>query len=229
MKLEQKFEAIRLRKEGLAYSLIRQRVPVSKSTLSLWLRDVELTQEQKQKILIGLEKSRFIVGEKKKADRRRRTELVKQEAEKEFIVLSKNPFFFVGLSLYAAEGDKSQERVKFANSDPNLIMLMMKWFREICNISEDRFRIALHTHDLLCNEDVISYWVDITKVPKTQFHKLYVKKSSLRQRRNILYNGTCSIVINSKDLFRKIHFWKQALFEKYGICSRSSMDRTEGF
>lgn len=224
MKLDQKFKAIKLRKKGMTYSEIRNKIPVSKSTLSLWLKDVELTVEQKKRILVGLEKSRFIGGEKKKSERLIRIEEIKTQARKEFMSLSKNPLFFSGLALYAAEGDKnSMERVKFANSDPNIILMMMKWFRQICNVPENRFRIAVHIHNLLCNKDVINYWSSLTKLPKTQFHKPYVKETSLRQRRNILYNGTCSIVISSRDLFRKIMAWKQMLFEEFDFtnCSRS--------
>ncbi|MBU1200344.1 hypothetical protein KJ953_02300 [Patescibacteria group bacterium] len=41
-KLELKKEAIRLRKRGFSYSEIRKKVCVSKSTLSLWCRDVAI-------------------------------------------------------------------------------------------------------------------------------------------------------------------------------------------
>ena len=38
MKLNERIEAIRLRKLGKSYSEIRKKVKVSKGTLSLWLR-----------------------------------------------------------------------------------------------------------------------------------------------------------------------------------------------
>ena len=46
MKLNEKTEAIRLRRLGKSYSEIRKKVNVSKSTLSLWLRSVTLTPAQ---------------------------------------------------------------------------------------------------------------------------------------------------------------------------------------
>src|SRR5256885_823388 len=39
--------AVALRREGKSYREIREQIPVSKSTLSLWLSDVILTEEQK--------------------------------------------------------------------------------------------------------------------------------------------------------------------------------------
>src|SRR3989338_2589398 len=43
-------EAIRLRKSGNSYKTIRTLLQVSKSSLSLWLRDVQLTKKQINKI-----------------------------------------------------------------------------------------------------------------------------------------------------------------------------------
>lgn len=45
-----KEKAVALRKEGKVYSEILKEVPVAKSTLSLWLRDVGLAKAQKQRI-----------------------------------------------------------------------------------------------------------------------------------------------------------------------------------
>ena len=45
-----KQKAIELRKKGKTYSEILKVVPVAKSTISLWLRDVGLTTTQKQNI-----------------------------------------------------------------------------------------------------------------------------------------------------------------------------------
>ena len=59
MKLQEKFNAIRLRKQGKSYREIKKRVGVSKGTLSLWLRDIELTHRQLAVLLRGREKSRY--------------------------------------------------------------------------------------------------------------------------------------------------------------------------
>jgi transposase-like protein len=46
MKIQEKNEAIRLRKLGQSYKEIKRKVDVSKATLSLWLRDIQLTPQQ---------------------------------------------------------------------------------------------------------------------------------------------------------------------------------------
>ena len=46
-KIKEKEKAIKFRKEGFFYSEILKKVPIAKSTLSLWLRSVGLTERQK--------------------------------------------------------------------------------------------------------------------------------------------------------------------------------------
>ena len=43
---EKKSEAIRMRKEGASYSQIKEKIKVSKSSLSIWLRDMPLSEKR---------------------------------------------------------------------------------------------------------------------------------------------------------------------------------------
>lgn len=220
MKLNEKIKAIRLRKLGKSYSEIRKKVKVSKGTLSLWLRDVKLTPEQKKRLYVTLRRINAYKGAKIQQKKRiERTKRIIKEAEKEFRLFFKNPLFLAGLMLYWAEGDKSDEKemVKFSNSDPAMIKLILKWFREICKVPQKKFRITLHIHKLHCREDVEEYWSKLMNIPLFQFYKTQIKPTSLRHRRNRLYNGTCAVTINNKDLFRRIKGWKLGFLEKMNI------------
>lgn len=211
MKLDDKVKAIKLRRAGNSYKTILEQIAVSKSTLSIWLRDVPLTLKQQKARIKGRALSRLLGAKSQQKRRIERTKVIIKNSQKEFRVLVTNPLFLSGLMLYWAEGDKHQgERVKFTNSDEKMIRLMMRWFRKVCHVPEEKFRIALHLHNLHTIPNAQGYWRGITKIPAQQFHKVYVKHSSLGHRRNILYNGTCGIVINNKDLFRRIFGWKIA-------------------
>lgn len=202
----------------MSYNKILEQTKVSKSTLSLWLRDVDLTFEQQKRLLVGREKSRYAAGAKKKYLRILKTNKIMDESRKEVRKLLEDPLFIIGLCLYWAEGAKnSTESVKLANSDPLMIGMAMKWFRNICKVPERKFRIHVHIHNLHCRPEIEKYWSRITGISTRQFYRTYVKKSSLGQRRNILYNGTCSITISNKDLFRKIMGWKLGLQEYFNI------------
>lgn len=220
MKLEEKLKAIRFRKAGKSYREILKEVNVSRGTLSVWLRDIRLTPEQRKRLYVTLRRKNAYKGAKAQQKKRiERTKQVITEAKQEVQYLLRSPFFLPGLMLYWAEGDKSDEReaVKFSNSDPTMIMFMMKWFRKICRVPENKFRICLHIHKLHCRKDIHKYWSQITDLPLTQFYKIQIKPTSLKQRRNRLYNGTCAIVIHNKDLFRRIKGWKLDFLERMNI------------
>lgn len=220
MKLKEKWGAIKLRKKGLSYKDILKKIDVSKSTLSSWLREIELTSEQKNRLATKMDRVRYEIAKRKVADRIKRTNDIVDRAKAEVKTFAINPLFLVGVSLYWAEGAKnSMESVKFVNSDQNMIILMMKWLREICKISEGKFRIHVHMHDLHSRNNINAYWSKITGVPLNQFYKPYIKHTSLGQRRNILYNGTCSIIVSDKNLFRKILGWKIGLQKYFNIPS----------
>lgn len=216
MKLQEKFNAIRLRKQGKSYREIKKRVGVSKGTLSLWLRDIELTHRQLAVLLRGREKSRYAGAKANQSKRVERTKEITNAAKEEAkYAYHTHPLFLAGLMLYWAEGDKSQTRevVKFSNSDPEMVKLMMKWFRTVCRVPEERFRICIHMHALHCRPEIEKYWSQIASVPLNQFHRTQVKPTSLRYRRNPLYNGTCAVSVQNRNLFRRISGWKAGVIE----------------
>jgi len=216
MKFNEKIKAIHLRKLGKSYGEILKKVKVSKSTLSLWLRDIELTSEQKAE-LRGRQKSRY---EGAKANQRKRIERTKKiigESKKEAKLFLKNPLFLMGLMLYWAEGSKRGEQINFSNSDPRMIKFMTGWFRKICKVPERKFRIKLYIHSLHCRKDIEKYWSELTNIPLDQFQKTQIKPTSLRHRKHSLYNGTCAIRISNKDLFRRIKGWRLGILDQFKI------------
>lgn len=216
MKLIDRHRATRLRKMGRSYNEILKKIRVSKSTLSIWLRDIELTDIQKAVLLKGRQRSRYAGAKARQQERIVRSRKIIEESIKEVDNFYEKPLFLSGLMLYWAEGDKSDstEHVKFSNSDPALVQLMMRWFRETCKVSEGRFRITIHMHQLHCRPEIERYWSTITNIPLRQFYKTQIKPTSLRQRRNKLYDGTCAVIVNNKDLFRKIKGWRLGITKK---------------
>lgn len=217
MKFKEKVKAIQMRKYGRSYREIIKETNVSKSTISLWLKDIELTPRQKEKLLQGREISRYAGAKAQQRRRIERTEEIMNNAREELPNLSGNELFLPGLMLYWAEGAKSNETIKFSNPDPLMIKLMMRWFREICDVPEKKFRIALHIHEILSRKNAEKYWSEVTNIPLSQFQKTFVKPTSLGQRKNILYNGTCVICVYDKNLFRRMQGWKAGFLKRMSI------------
>lgn len=226
-RVEDKNKAQELRRQGKTYSEIRAIIPnLSKGTLCGWVRNIELNQTQKDKVL---EKMRNAAESARAIQRQRgswtnqlqKIERIKQvvtEAREEIEHLCEDKFFLMGLMLYWAEGDKSLDRqvVKFCNSDPLMIDLMMKWFRVICKVPDKKFSIELNIHELLDKEKMLTLWIKTTNVPISQF-RVFVKPTNYSSLKNSHYQGTCSIRIHSVDLFRKIVSWRIYSLEKMGF------------
>jgi len=216
-KTTQKYLARQLRKKGKSYSEILEKINVSKSTLSLWLRDIPLTKQQRNN-LEGRNKSRYLGSKKNQQKRIELTKKIIFESKDEAKMLINNKLFLAGVMLYWAEGTKrGGEIISFSNADPNMINLMMEWFRDICLVPEEKFRIQVHIHTLHKKVNTKKYWSELTGVPLKQFHKLIIKETSLRHRKNKLYYGTCCIRVCDVKLFRKIMGWKIGVLELFGL------------
>jgi transcriptional regulator with XRE-family HTH domain len=127
-KLKEKEKAIKLRKQGLSYSEILKQVSVSKSTLSLWLRSVGLTERQKQRLTKKKLASMKRGWEAKHQKRVEKEKKIITAAKKEIKSISSKELKLIGITLYWAEGAKANpERgqhspdVRFINSDPTTI------------------------------------------------------------------------------------------------------------
>ncbi|MEW6101954.1 MAG: hypothetical protein AB1481_06645 [Candidatus Omnitrophota bacterium] len=214
MYFNEKIKAVELRKEGSSYSEIKKIINVSKSTLSEWLKDIPLTEEHKKR-LTRLQATAYLGAKKLQERSKFHHEEIRRKAKDELCILADNSFFVSGLMLYWAEGDKRSGRLQFSNSDPEMIKLMMSWFRKFCKVPEQKFRICLFLHTLHTREDSLEYWADITGLPLKQFNRPYIKPTIYSNRKNKLYNGTCVIKIHSRDLWSKILGWIEGIKEVF--------------
>lgn len=213
-KLKEKKLALELRRKGFSYSEIRERVPVSKDTLSRWCRDVILNPSQLEKLkkrrLKGGERGRIIGAKRQQAERLRRTRELLKEGKRNIGSLSKRDRFIAGAALYLGDGLKGSNEVGFSNSDPEVISFIMKWFREFCQIPEEKFRGQIWIHEDLDELKARKYWSRLTRVPMEQFRKSYIAKNKIKSkkiRKKRHEHGVVAIKVSSVTAQRKILGW----------------------
>jgi len=201
----------KLRKEGYTFKEILQKFQfLAKSTVSEWTRDIILTPEHQERILQECLKGRikFIKYNRwRHLDSIKRAQKIISEAKKEIGKFTKRDLLIAGVALYWAEGyTKSRNIVQITNSDPRIIELMMRFFREICQIKESQFRGALILHPGLNEKETLKFWSTLTEIPINQFNKTYIKppKSSTGKMHNILYKGTLMIRIGDTKKLQRI-------------------------
>jgi hypothetical protein len=217
MKREQMERARFLRGQGMSLNEIVATLGVSKASVSLWVRNIALTSTQRA----GLShKGRSLDSiEKRRINRIKNTEekhaVVITHAKKAIPVLSKRELFLVGVALYWGEGGKTQKgTARVANSDPKIISIMMRFFKEICNVPDTKFRGHVHTFSHLNVGLAEEYWSNISGIPRNQFYKTYSKPSvaSLGKKDNLPY-GTFEINVNDTNLLLSIKGWIERLGE----------------
>ena len=189
MKILERNKAIELRKRGGTFNEILREIPVSKGSLSYWLRDIKLTRKQLARIeykneLIKDNFIRFNELRKKQSEDNKR--IVVNYAIKEIECISERELKLIGIALYWAEGynkDSSWETVSFTNSNPEMIKLIMAWFRLICKVSDGKFRIRIQGHALEKIKESEKYWSQITNIPLVQFTKPYIRISPTSKKK----------------------------------------------
>jgi hypothetical protein len=217
MKLVEKEKARALRKMGYSLNQIIKETGFSKASISLWVRDIILTKKQKTKIS---ERGRSVESiEKRRINRlnneKNKRQIIINNAKREFTNISIEQLKLIGIILYLGEGGKtSRGMVRLANSDPMVIKMMMRFFREVCSVPENKFRASIHTFAHADIENTERYWSKISKIPRSQFFKTYIKPSSASlQKRNTLPYGTFDIYVCDTKLFLTIMGWIEKIKE----------------
>ena len=198
--LEKRREAIRLRRIGRPYSEIKKLLAVSKSTLSYWLRGIELTAVQRKRI-----DSDWVIKriETYRETVRHRTERLEQrrlmEAKRSIGKITRRDLRIAGLFLYLGEGQKGNRwAVGISNSDPEVIRFAVRWLTNILAVPKDKIRLYIHLYKDMDYAKEFNFWSRVSGIPLSQFRKPYIKKSLLS---DIDYHthghGTCNILFGS--------------------------------
>jgi Putative ATPase subunit of terminase (gpP-like) len=220
--------ARRMRQEGRSYREIRAEVPVSKSTLSLWLKDVPISEEQRallqQKRVAGGERRATALRARRIASERR----IMDEAAAEIGELSTRELFIAGVILYWAEGSKQKPwRVRTStvliNSDPTVIRLYMAWL-QLLDIPIERLQATVSIHETADVSAAETYWSKVSGIPLKQFRKATLKRHKPRTNRKNTgaeYRGCLIIrVRRSTDLYRHIAGWYGGIVDAIGGSTR---------
>ncbi|MDO8603841.1 MAG: hypothetical protein Q7K40_00280 [bacterium] len=220
----QKIKAIKLRKEGMSYSEILEVVPVAKSTLSIWLRSVNLSKPQQQRLTAKKLAAGKRGGASRKAARKHITSEILNKSEKQIGVISKRELFLVGTVLYWAEGTKEKEDapgsgIQFTNSDPKMLITFLSWLRDSCSIEDGRIHFQIYLHETSDGriKEVVEYWSKNLMVTQDRLNKVYFKRNKVSTNRKNTgehYFGLVRIKVRrSSGLVRAISGWVNGITE----------------
>ncbi|WP_328894430.1 hypothetical protein [Streptomyces sp. NBC_00236] len=207
-------KARELRLEGKTYDQIQVELGCSKSSISLWVRDLPKPERSRT----AAEQARLagrLRWDHELAMRDTERQKTKAEARSEIDTMTDATLLAVGTALYWAEGTKDKpydrrETVTFINSDPSVIKVYLAWLR-LLDVEPERLRYRLMIHETGDVEGAEKYWADLVGIDVASLQKTTLKKhnpKTVRKNVGVSYRG-CLVVKVSQgaDLYRRIEGW----------------------
>jgi len=186
-KVKEKIEAINLRKKGLSISDIAFLLNVSKSSISMWCRDLELTEKQKDRLKKKSIKAgsigRLLGSQANKEKKIFRVKFYKKQGKNYLGELSKRDVILVAAALYWGEGSKTGGRFIFINSDPDMIKFMFNFLINDLSIGKDKIKLNIQineTHKYRIKE-ILKFWSFLLKFPIGSFGNTYFIKTKTKK------------------------------------------------
>ncbi|GGT08066.1 MULTISPECIES: hypothetical protein [Streptomyces] len=199
-----------LRLQGMTYDRIQLELGCSKSSISLWVRDLpkpdsRSPQEQGRE---GAYKRWSLEAPRREAER----SAVIDAARDEVGAMSERELFLAGVALYWAEGSKSKpyrrdESVIFVNSDPGIIRVHLAWLK-LLEVDPARLRFRVMVHETADVQGAESYWAAVAGVKPTELQRTTLKKhnpKTVRKNTGENYRGCLVVRVSAaRDLYRRI-------------------------
>jgi transposase-like protein len=196
------------REEGASINEIAKRIEAAQSSISRWVRDIDLTEDQREALRIAAYNG-HVKGRTMNSQLRRDARRMAQE-EGRALAASGDQRFASGCMLYWAEGDKARNQVRFTNSDPEMVGFFVAFLRTYWNLEEAEIRIScnLFADHVERQREIEQFWLDVAGLPQACLCKSTVNvcsKYSKKKRQNKLPYGTCRLVVHRTRIVQSIY------------------------
>ncbi|EST24568.1 hypothetical protein M877_25105 [Streptomyces niveus NCIMB 11891] len=201
-----------LRLQGLTYDQIQLELGCSKSSISLWVRDLPKPPKRTREEASAIARRGWEATLQRREQERQQT---KRAAAESIGTMSDRELFLLGVGLYWAEGGKSkphnpQERLTFINSDRHMIGVFLAWL-DLLDVGRDRLRYHVHIHETADVPGAEQYWAQVIDTNPSRLSKTTLKRHNPKTNRHNVgegYHGCLSIrVLQSADLYRRVEGW----------------------
>jgi hypothetical protein len=209
-KTEEREKARQMRAESRTIKDIAETLGVSKSSVSIWVRDVPFTPSKRRHGPHRRPHPQHLA-------KVHQIESLDAEGLSRIGTLSEDAFFAAGIALYAGEGAKTDGNVRFANTDPTMVRFYMAWLRRFFAPDESRLRVCVYLHEGLDIDAAEAFWSEVTEVPRAQFGKPYRAKADPSIRRNKHEHGCVYVNLACATTHRTVMGLVRALLSSEAI------------
>jgi hypothetical protein len=210
-----------LRKTGLSYAEISERMSVPRSTLSTWFHDQKWSNDiaiENVKLASKAGGVRLVVMNTVRGTRLRKIyEDARQDAFTDFAEIKFHPLFLVGVMAYWSHGDKtSRARVSLSSTDPKMVRIFKLFLEKVCSVKNIRVQLVLN-RDFSAEDKIRAYWMEKCGFEPSSFIKTVIgRQKKPKKPGSKPYYGVCNLIVNSAYLKNKILKWVQLLADEIG-------------
>lgn len=205
-KVHERRRARELRAQSWTLAEIAAELGVSKSSASLWTRDVEFVPKPRNRGHASQRPHPLHVRKLEEIERCR------DEAAEFAGSLTRRDLYIYGLALYEGEGFKTvQSRLGMANTSPLVMSIFVRWLREFFDIDETRLRARLYLHSGLDLDGATAFWSDLLAIPVEQFGAPYraLQRGGHRTAKHV--RGCLSVRYSDVRLWRRVMALNEAI------------------
>jgi hypothetical protein len=208
VKTEERTIARDLRAAGWSIKEIESHLCVSRSSVSLWVRDVELGPAQRNRLLERTRLGPLVAAERKAAAAREIRRGYQEEGRR--MARERGATYAAGCMLHWAEGSKARNAVKLTNSDPDLLAYFVLFLREHFEVDESRIRLAcnLFADHAEQQRGIEEFWLSRLGLGRDALRASTVNtfsKYSQKKRANKLPYGTAAVIVHSTRIAQMIY------------------------
>jgi hypothetical protein len=202
-----------LRLQGWTYDRIEAELGCSRSSVSLWVRDLPRPERRDPREQAKLAARKRWEHELAVRDEKRQR--TKTAAATEIGELSDRDLFVIGVALYWAEGTKDKpharrERVTFVNSDPGMIRVFLAWL-DLLSVERADISYRVMIHETADVDAAEMYWAEVVQADRSAFGKTTLKRhnaKTVRKNTGDEYRGCLVLTVRqSAELYRRIEGW----------------------
>lgn len=217
----------RLRSKGSTYSEIARAIngAVSRSTISLWCRNVRLPESYPGKLSRiakeSREKARKVLDERATEERRLFAASVSRNNTKLLRLIKDDPDVQkIALTmLYLGEGAKwkGHRGLMLGSSDPSIVCLYVQLLKLVYAIPKEKLRVSvLYRADQDFNK-LRRFWSKTLSIPSRQFYKSKPDPRTVgKPTRNKNYRGVCVITCGGTEKQLELELLSNLIKESLG-------------
>jgi hypothetical protein len=208
VKTEERVRARELRTLGWSIGEIERELKVARSSVSNWVRDVPLSAEARDRLLVRAGTGPLTSAARSTATARARR--LGYQAEGRALARDRSRMYAAGCVLYWAEGAKGRNTVKLTNSDPEVLAFFADFLRREFDVPDPKMRVYcnLFADHLEKQSAIEDFWLAKLRLPRLCLCKTIVNtysKYSQKKRSNKLPYGTTALVVHSTQIVQTIY------------------------